>query len=199
MKLAAFPLSAFAGRLPVVSQGIRGDRHKGVDIDFRAIASDPPWSGKNDEQRTKNCYFPPPGVVVVRAAAPGIVSISHQRSNGGSVRIAHPGQLSTLYLHLAQRLVDVGDEVAAGQAIGTAGVPGPGQFGHLHFEVRGPGETPRDPVPLLDGATVFDNAGGRVGPFAPSRRATPAARSDTWLVATLGLGMMLLLAKRSTR
>lgn len=164
--LPAFPLSAFAGRMPVVSQEMRGARHKGVDIDYRALATDPPWPGKNTEQRTKLFYFPPPGTVVVRAAADGIVRISHERSNGGSIRIAHGNAQATLYLHLARRLVVPEERVKAGQAIGYAGVPRDGEFGHLHFEVRGPGETAVDPVPLLDGATVYDNAGGVVGPFA---------------------------------
>lgn len=178
MKLAAFPLSVFAGRMPVVSQGFRGARHKGVDVDFRALASDPAWSGVNTEQRTKLFFFPPAGVVLVRAAADGIVRLSHELKNGGSVRVEHAGdrRLSTLYLHLATRAVAPGEHVEAGQVIGTAGVPHAGQFGHLHFEVRGPGETPLDPVPLLDGAAVYDNAGGLVGPFAAageSRREAP--------------------------
>lgn len=166
MKLPVFPLSAFAGRLPVISNPMRLPKHKGVDVDFRAIPSDPPWSGKNDERRTRGYYFPPAGVVVVRAAAPGIVRISHELKNGGSVRVAHPGGWSTLYLHLHQRLVDVGQEVAAGEPIGTAGVPGPGQFGHLHFEVRQSGEVPSDPAPLLEGARILDNSGADLGPFA---------------------------------
>jgi len=166
VKFQAFPLSAFDGRLPVVSQGFRPPRHKGVDIDYRAVPGDPRWSGVNTERRTKLFYFPPAGVVVVRAVADGVVRISHELRNGGSVRVAHGNDLASLYLHLAHRSVVVGERVRAGQALGLAGVPGRGQFGHLHFEVRGPGETPVDPVPLLDGATVFDNAGGEVGPFA---------------------------------
>lgn len=166
-RLPAFPLSAFDGRMPVVSQGFKGTRHKGVDIDYRATSEDPTWPGprKPSEQRTKNFYFPPAGTVVVRAAAPGIVVISHELKNGGSVRVRHADGDSTLYLHLAKRLVEVGQELRAGEPLGTAGVPGPGQFGHLHFEVRGPGETARDPEPLLEGAEVFDNAGGLIGPF----------------------------------
>ena len=164
MKLQVFPLSAYDGRMPVVSQERRGDRHKGVDIDYRALASDPAWKGRNTEQRTKLFYFPPAGVVLVRAVEPGIVRLSHELGNGGSVRIGHGG-FSSLYLHLAKRLVVEGETVTAGQPIGTAGVPGPGMFGHLHFEVRGPGETSLDPVPLLEGASVYDNAGGLVGPF----------------------------------
>lgn len=164
-RLTVFPLSAYEGRRPVVSQGFKGALHKGVDIDYAALPTDPKWRGHDDEQRSRRHYFPPAGTVIVRATAPGIVSISHERTNGGSVRVKHPGGVDTLYLHLHQRLVEVGEEVAAGQPLGTAGVPGPGKFGHLHFEVRGPGETARDPVPLLAGATIYDNAGGPLGPF----------------------------------
>lgn len=164
MKLPVFPLSAYDGRLPVISQGLRLPSHKGVDIDYRALASDPPWTGVNTAQRTRHYWFPPYGTVVVRAAAAGIVRISHELGNGGSVRIAHPSGWGTLYLHLAKRLVDVGQEVRAGEPIGTAGGDR-GGFGHLHFELR-QGEAPVDPAAALDGARIYDNAGGELGPFA---------------------------------
>lgn len=168
LKMGVFPLSAFDGRMPVVSQEFRPPKHKGVDIDYRATSEDPTWPGprKPSEQRTQLFYFPPAGVVVVRATAPGVVRISHKLPNGGSVRVQHGSELATLYLHLARRFVVPDERVTEGQPLGLAGVPGPGQFGHLHYEVRGPGETPLDPVPLLEGATVLDNAGGVVGPFA---------------------------------
>lgn len=169
MKFASvFPLSGYAGRPPVVSQEFRGARHKGVDLDFRALPSDPPWDGVNTEHRTKLFAMPPKGTLPVRAWRAGIVRLSHELANGGSVRIEHAGdrRLSSLYLHLATRAVPPGEHVEAGQVIGTAGVPHAGQFGHLHFEVRGPGETPLDPVPLLVGAEVLDYAGAPMGPFA---------------------------------
>jgi len=165
VKLPTFPLSGFDGRMPVASNPYAGARHKGVDLCFRALSSDPKFAGRPDAQRTKLFFFPPPGIVVVRAAGAGIVTISHERGNGGSVRVLHPGGISTLYLHLAERLVDVGQELGAGEPIGTAGGPAPGEFSHLHYEVRGPGETHRDPMASLVGSEVLDNAGGLLGPF----------------------------------
>lgn len=60
-----------------------------------------------------------------------------------------PG-IETLYAHLADMAVQVGQVVQAGERIGTAGCTGRCYGTHLHFEVRVNG-TPVNPVPLLGG------------------------------------------------
>ncbi|MCL2055751.1 MAG: peptidoglycan DD-metalloendopeptidase family protein [Oscillospiraceae bacterium] len=51
-------------------------------------------------------------------------------------RIQHDGGFSTLYAHMNQMYVNVGDYVNQGQVIGTVGRTGNAFGNHLHFEVR---------------------------------------------------------------
>lgn len=79
----------------------------------------------------------------VVAAADGIVTESHRswawenqvRIDHGSNENGYDGQ--TLYVHLDERLVTIGDRVRRGQQIGTVGITGmaAGDPLHLHFVV----------------------------------------------------------------
>jgi murein DD-endopeptidase MepM/ murein hydrolase activator NlpD len=55
---------------------------------------------------------------------------------GNIVEVGLAGGYVALYAHLAGWRVRVGDEVAAGQRIGTAGCTGSCSGTHLHFELR---------------------------------------------------------------
>ncbi len=78
--------------------------------------------------------------LAVRAAQPGRVLAVGQRRGfegyGNVVEIAVGGGYTALYAHLAGWRVRVGDEVEAGQRIGTAGCTGSCSGTHLHFELR---------------------------------------------------------------
>lgn len=63
---------------------------------------------------------------------------------GNYVTVAHDGGLATLYAHLSNVHVGVGQSVSAGQSIGAVGNSGNSTGPHLHFEVR-EGGSPRDP------------------------------------------------------
>jgi hypothetical protein len=65
------------------------------------------------------------------------------REAGNSVLVEHGEGWQTQYSHLRKGSVAVraGDPVAAGQALGMAGLSGNTEFPHLHFEVRHRGET----------------------------------------------------------
>lgn len=59
---------------------------------------------------------------------------------GNVVLIHHANDFYTLYAHLSQILVKVGDEVKAGDVIGAVGQSGAATGSHLHFEVRRGGD-----------------------------------------------------------
>ncbi len=145
---------AFSGNIilswPVLNQGIVTSfmdpdypfrnffEHTGIDI--RTLLNDKPSNGLS-----------------VKAAAPGIVVklVRESRYGGNIVYIAHASSITTVYMHLSQILVSVGQEVARGDLIGYSGgmpgTPGAGRFTtgpHLHFEVRKNG-VPVNPLDYL--------------------------------------------------
>ena len=86
----------------------------------------------------------------VRAALPGIVTISQYSSSYGYyVMIDHGGGLSTLYAHNSKLLVSVGQTVNAGDVVSLSGSTGRSTGPHVHFEVRINGErtNPRSYLP----------------------------------------------------
>jgi murein DD-endopeptidase MepM/ murein hydrolase activator NlpD len=80
----------------------------------------------------------------IRAAADGVVAIAgtevdnqgHAVGYGNYIVIAHGGRMITLYGHLDQLLVQVGQVVHAGQVIGLEGSTGNSTGPHLHFELH---------------------------------------------------------------
>ncbi len=80
----------------------------------------------------------------ILAAESGRISLSTYSSGYGNyVVISHGSGVSTLYAHLSQRQVGVGETVSRGQQIGRAGTTGASTGIHLHFEVH---DTQRPPV-----------------------------------------------------
>jgi murein DD-endopeptidase MepM/ murein hydrolase activator NlpD len=77
---------------------------------------------------------------VVRAAQAGrVIAVgtpSGFEGYGNLVEIELGGGYVALYAHLADWRVRVGDEIAAGQRLGTAGCTGWCTGTHLHFELR---------------------------------------------------------------
>jgi len=67
---------------------------------------------------------------------------------GNTVLIDHGGGMHTLYAHQAELFVEEGDDVVAGQEIGTMGSTGRSTGPHLHFEIQLNGE-PVDPLEYL--------------------------------------------------
>lgn len=88
----------------------------------------------------------------VRAALGGLVTVVESSPwLGLRVVISHGSGVTTVYSHLGQALVGVGQEVATGQAVGRAGQPGSieADLGvHLHYEIR-TGDQPIDPTPYV--------------------------------------------------
>ena len=86
----------------------------------------------------------------VTAAAAGVVAVvgAGTTGYGNYVIIVHSDGFVTLYGHLAQMMVTVGQQVQQGQQIGVEGSTGASTGVHLHFEVRLSGQ-PIDPTPYL--------------------------------------------------
>jgi len=86
---------------------------------------------------------PLPAGTPVNAAADGtVIAAWNDTAHGGgqSVRIRHADGTVTGYADLGGYNVKVGQQVRAGQPIGTAGSSGSTSTGnHVHFSVRGPG------------------------------------------------------------
>ena len=86
----------------------------------------------------------------VYAAAPGTVVYSGWiRAYGQVVKIQHSNGFITLYAHNQKNLVEVGEDVEAGQVIATVGRSGHATGPHVHFEVRRDGKA-YNPLHLLD-------------------------------------------------
>lgn len=88
----------------------------------------------------------------VRAAAGGVVSevgwLDGYAGYGQVVLVDLPGGYRTLYAHLSQATVRVGQVVAAGERLGLAGCTGSCTGTHLHFELHDEGVAV-DPLPFL--------------------------------------------------
>lgn len=86
---------------------------------------------------------------VVRAAAPGVVlSAGWNGSHGYQVEVQHAARTFTRYSHLSQVLVEPGQLLERGDALGLAGDTGLATGVHLHFELWKDGQ-PRDPLDEL--------------------------------------------------
>jgi len=89
----------------------------------------------------------------VHATADGtVIAAGWESGYGWTVEIQHEEGYSTLYGHLSRYLVDVGDTVKKGQAIGLSGSSGNSTGPHLHYEMRLNG-VPIDPWRY---ATAYD-------------------------------------------
>ena len=78
----------------------------------------------------------------VRAAAAGTVIVASGAGGWGGgygkyIVIKHSNGVQTLYGHLSQVTVSVGETVTSGENIGKCGNTGKSTGPHLHFEVRG--------------------------------------------------------------
>lgn len=86
----------------------------------------------------------------VACAFEGTVRISrYHKQYGHVVVVRHANGLETLYAHLSQRMVEVGDHVEAGTLLGLGGSTGRSTGSHLHFETRYLG-SPIDPQQVFD-------------------------------------------------
>ncbi len=96
--------------------------------------------------------LPSPEGSPVRALSKGIViKTGAEIGYGNLVIVLHEGGLTTLYAHLRDFRVQVGQAVKGGEILGRVGSTGRVTGPHLHFEVRRDGEAvdPLDVLPFL--------------------------------------------------
>lgn len=88
----------------------------------------------------------------VDAAMDGVVSsINAGPEYGTSIVLDHANGYQTVYGHLSERLVNLGDKVSKGQRIARSGDSGNSTGPHLHYEVRFGENNPVDPASLDTG------------------------------------------------
>src|SRR5262249_20084486 len=81
-----------------------------------------------------------PGDPVAAALLGDVAYVGEVRGYGNVVALAHGDRLTTVYAHLGETRVQLGDRVIRGQTIGTVG-----DQGYLHYEIRNP-RYPVDPA-----------------------------------------------------
>ena len=95
----------------------------------------------------------PFGTTVTAAADGVVVAVGHSRIGYGNyVVVAHGDGIMTLYGHLLETNVDVGNKVVRGQRVGLEGSTGWSTGPHVHFELR-VNDAVIDPMPYLPKAT----------------------------------------------
>jgi murein DD-endopeptidase MepM/ murein hydrolase activator NlpD len=90
----------------------------------------------------------PQGTTIGAAADGRVIVAGYEGDCGNMVAIDHHGGLSTIYCHMSQIFVGVGQDVQQGQAIGAVGMTGDATGPHLHFQVMQDGH-PVDPMSYL--------------------------------------------------
>jgi murein DD-endopeptidase MepM/ murein hydrolase activator NlpD len=115
--------SRFGGRANPFTGG-GGEFHPGID--FRGENGDP-----------------------IKATATGTVNFAGaQNGYGNIVRITHDNGYETMFAHMSEINVQVGQTVKAGDIVGKVGSTGRSTGPHLHYEIRKDG-TPIDPERFL--------------------------------------------------
>ena len=108
-------------------------------------------------------YAVPTGTNVYAAAAGKVVGLQTTEGTndfGLHVKLDHGNGYETIYAHLSQVLVRMGDEVQKGQLIGKSGESGRVTGPHLHFEVRKNGSAV-DPGALVSGGIISGSSSGQ--------------------------------------
>ena len=90
-------------------------------------------------------YVAPVGTPIMAAGDGRVIASAYNSLNGHYVFIQHANNIVTKYLHLSKRLVNKGDKVRQGEAIGRLGSTGRVTGAHLHYEflVSGVHRNPR--------------------------------------------------------
>lgn len=122
------------------------------------------WASTNGVHKGMD-FAMPIGSPVVATLGGVVSSIDAGPDYGTSVIVDHGGGLQTVYGHLSQRDVKLGDKITTGQRIGKSGDTGNTTGPHLHFEVRQGKNNAVDPsiLPAIGGLNPTDVYGANGG------------------------------------
>lgn len=144
-------LAAEAERRNSFPDGLPLDGPLNISSEFGLRSN--PFGGRNFELHSGIDFTGPVGQPIL-ATADGVVEKSERgRGYGLYVRIDHGFGHDTLYAHLSELKVEVGDEVRRGEVIGSLGNTGRSTGPHLHYSVYRNDEAvnPRYYLKLTDG------------------------------------------------
>jgi hypothetical protein len=134
-----YPMRALAdGRVPRITSrhaihNPSRPRHRGVDLFYPYVASDPPMR-IGDGGRTAKWWVPDRTWAV--AVADGVVEKAGSSATGFRVWLRHPGGMASGYFHLSELATTEGATVRMGDPLGVIGDnPSDHDARHLHFEV----------------------------------------------------------------
>lgn len=151
------------------------------------------WASTNGVH--KGMDFAMPVGSPVAATLGGTVSSTDAGSEyGTSVVIDHGNGLQTIYGHLSEKSVNVGDVIKTGQRIGKSGNTGNTTGPHLHFEVRKGKNNPVDPMIIasvggIDPNTLYNQGGhGLAALFAGSTMSIAGSTSTGNYAGIKGTG-----------
>jgi murein DD-endopeptidase MepM/ murein hydrolase activator NlpD len=177
--------------IPLLPKGIKGGATSGFGAGFntgigpRGGAAANGFGAKDNSgiwASTNNVHtgqdFPMKIGSPVSASLDGYVSSINPGSDyGTAVVIDHPNGYQTVYGHLSERSVNLGDFVTKGQKIGKSGNTGNTTGPHLHYEVRQGKNNPVNP----DVLTYFgaESPVGTAGSGSMSTSATSSSASHT--------------------
>ena len=82
----------------------------------------------------------PSGTPVLAALAGRVLLVGSVSGYGTTVLLDHGNGIETLYAHLQQAVVHVGDQLSQEAVLGAVGMTGAATGPHLHFELRQRGE-----------------------------------------------------------
>lgn len=113
------------------------------------------FGGREDPFTTKSAFHTgidlaaPWGTPVYAGADGTVTKAEYYGGYGKAIIIRHSNSYKTLYGHLSEIMVEVGDQVKKGDRIGSIGSTGRSTGPHLHYEIIKDGE-PIDPFPYMD-------------------------------------------------
>lgn len=97
----------------------------------------------------------PVGTHIYASADGKVIKTDFQHNGAGNyVKIDHGNGVESLYMHMSEFAVKVGDQVSAGDIIGYVGNTGVSSGPHLHFELRVNGEA-IDPISIVENQEVI--------------------------------------------